>query len=198
MRVLVVCTGNICRSPLAEGLLRARLAAAAGAAAKRVHVSSAGTAALAGWPMEAYAEDALAALGAEPGAHSARAVDRALVESADLVLTAERAHRSAVVSLVPAAAARTHTLLAFDRLAAAVDLDAVVTAAGPGPAERGRALVAAAARQRGRVPPGPEDIADPFRGTARDFAVCADLIDRSLGSTVALLAAAAARPSSGR
>ncbi len=77
--VLFVCTANICRSPMAEGLLRARL--------PQVEARSAGVAAAAGQPATPEAITAAAELGADVSAHRSRPADRDLVQAASLVLT---------------------------------------------------------------------------------------------------------------
>ncbi|MBF4768853.1 hypothetical protein ISU10_13890 [Nocardioides agariphilus] len=104
--VLVVCEGNLCRSPLAERLLRLRLADA-----PDVHVSSAGTNASVGNPMDPMAAAELTRLGGDPGDFAARQLTAELARAADLVLTATRAQRSLVVGMAPAALKRTFTLL---------------------------------------------------------------------------------------
>lgn len=177
--LLFVCTGNICRSPMAERLVAAALATRLGGEAARVRVHSAGTWGHEGSPMEAFALDTLAALGldrATSAAFRARELTAEMVEQADLVLVASREHRAAVVTLVPRAAGRTFTLREFSRLSAGVD-----AATLPGDlVERGRALVGAAAGRRGLVPAGPagDDLADPYGAPARAFEQCAaDIVD---------------------
>ena len=177
--LLFVCTGNICRSPMAERLAAAALASRLGADAAQVLVHSAGTWGHEGSPMEPFALGTLARLGVDDvssSAFRARELTAEMVETADLVLVASREHRAAVVTLVPRAATRTFTLREFGRLSRGVD------AAGlpAGVAERGRALVSAAAGRRGLSPPGPEgdDLADPYGAPARAFEHCAaDIVD---------------------
>jgi protein-tyrosine phosphatase len=178
-QLLFVCTGNICRSPMAERLAAAALATRLGADASRVVVHSAGTWGHEGSPMEPFALDTLSRLGLDAGlsgAFRARELTSEMVESADLVLVASREHRAAVVTMVPRAVTRTFTLREFSRLATGVE-------AGVLPAdvvERGRALVAAVAGRRGLVAAGPEgdDLADPYGAPARAFEHCAsDIVD---------------------
>lgn len=176
-RVLVVCTGNICRSPIAEHLLRA-----AG-----VTVSSAGARALAGQPMSGPALDVLAARGIDGSAFRARQLTAELVADADLVLGASREHRAAAVTLVPRAAVRTFTIREFDRLLSGVDAADLPTEQ----VERAAALVRGAAGQRGLIrPTRPEDddVADPYGGPAAGYPPCADLIEASLQRWLTLLA----------
>ena len=171
--LLTVCTGNICRSPIAERVAahELRRGLPPGQAA-RFRVHSAGTHGLEGWEVNPPAAARLAALGIDSLDFRARRLVEEMVADADLVLTATRAHRSAAISLVPRAAARTFTLREFARLVSLVDVDALPA---DDPVERGRSLVAAAARQRGMiwVPPEEDDIADPYGGPDAVFERCA-------------------------
>jgi protein-tyrosine-phosphatase len=154
-RLLFVCTGNLCRSPLAERLARARLDP------DLFTVDSAGTEAVAGAPMDADAAAVARDLGASTDGFSAYELTPAAVEAADLVLTATREHRAAVVRLVPGAARYAFTMAEFARLTAAVPPAGL---AGLAAVERARALVAVAGKLRGTVRPDnpdDDDIPDP-------------------------------------
>ncbi|MGZ4132021.1 MAG: arsenate reductase/protein-tyrosine-phosphatase family protein, partial [Actinomycetota bacterium] len=112
--ILVVCTGNVCRSPIAEGLLRRALVERAGAAAPSV--SSAGTA---GWDgSAAMPESQVAAreLGVDIADHVARRLTPAHVAEADLVVAMAGEHREIVSAIGPDAAARAFTLKELVRL----------------------------------------------------------------------------------
>jgi protein-tyrosine phosphatase len=145
--LLFVCTGNICRSPTAELIAAARLPG------DRFRVHSAGTYGLHGYPIEPNAARLLATEGIACEAFRARRLEPGLIADADLVLTATRDHRSAVVNMAPEALPKTFTIREFAR-----------HAARPGPADGPRDLVAAVAAQRGRVwsPPDQDDVADPY------------------------------------
>ena len=189
-RLLHVCTGNICRSPMAERLTRGGLEERLGADAERFVVESAGTWGHSGSPMESYAASTLKAYGLDGEDFRARELVAEHVAGADLVLAATREHRAASVVLHPRAASRTFTLREFARLAGAVD-PGQITAADP--VERARELVTAAAGRRGLVPPEhprDDDLADPYQGPEHGFAVCADLVHRSLQRPLDLIAAA--------
>lgn len=165
-RVLVVCTGNICRSPAVERLLAAGLGAAA-APGGDVAVASAGTGAVVGAPVSPPMAELVAAAGADVGGFAARQLTPALLREADLVLALTRRHRAAVVDLLPAAVRRTFVLRELTRLASGVDPAALPPAAS-GPGERLRALVPLAAARRG-LEPAPadgDDVVDPYRGDA--------------------------------
>ncbi len=127
-----------------ELLLRAELEPAL------FEVASAG---VQGWdrqPMDTMAAMELMRLGHSPGNFRSHAIDSYLVDSADLILTATRAHRSDVLALNPRALRRTFTLMEFAALCDQVS--------GDSPVE----LVAETARQRSLAPAN-ADIGDPFR-----------------------------------
>lgn len=108
-RVLVVCTANVCRSPLAERVLRARLG-------DRLRIASAGVRALGGAPM--CAVSALELPGGADPQHVAHQVDEAAVRTADLVVAMEREQRGALVRGAPGTQARVFTLREAVALAA--------------------------------------------------------------------------------
>ena len=97
MEILFVCTGNICRSPMAEGLLRHMLAVRS---VRWVNVCSAGTHALDGRPAEPHAIAAARELGADITAHRARSLDRDSVERADLILVMEHEHADLIARVL--------------------------------------------------------------------------------------------------
>lgn len=94
--ILVLCTGNICRSPIAEVLLR-RAVGPAG-----VQVASAGTAALVGAPADPIARALMAERGIDISAHVARQATGEMLSRAELILVSERAHLQWVVDRYPA------------------------------------------------------------------------------------------------
>jgi protein-tyrosine phosphatase len=105
-RVLIVCTGNICRSPMAEAVLAARLAGRGHAA----RVESAGLAALVGAPADPTACALLAERGLDLSRHRARQLVPDLVRASDLVLVMETAQQRAVEAMVPTARGRVQRL----------------------------------------------------------------------------------------
>lgn len=175
-RILTVCTGNICRSPLAEQLLREQLDGL------DVSVSSAGTDALVGHAMDERAAAYARELGAARAAHAARQLTAGLVGESDLILVASREHRRSVVQLVPRAARFAFTLREFARLLDTINGDdRAEVAARPDARSRLTTLVGIAAANRGvaELPadPADDDIVDPFR---RDDAVYAASVQQLL------------------
>jgi protein-tyrosine phosphatase len=122
VRLLFVCTGNACRSPLAERLLAGW---AAGAGRADLQVSSAGLAATPGAPMEAKAAEALRRLGGDPTGFAARSFSAPLAQDADLVLTMTRKQRTQVLTATPRGLRRTFTLLEAAALLEFADLAAL-------------------------------------------------------------------------
>ena len=153
--ILVVCTGNVCRSPAAERLLRQRLG-------PTVTVESAGTFGLVGEPIAAPMAELLVARGVDIDGFAARRLSTVLIQQADLALAVTRAHRSLVVEAWPKAVRRTFTLREFARLLSGIDR--VALPAGT-PADRLRVSIPLAAAQRGRrrVPSSEDDVLDPYR-----------------------------------
>jgi protein-tyrosine phosphatase len=103
-RVLLVCVGNVCRSPLAACVVRDRLADPA------IVVESAGLSALAGQPIDPCAGSVLEAHGLDATLHVARQVDEAMIDAADVVLVMEKAQILAVHALAPSAVGKTFLL----------------------------------------------------------------------------------------
>lgn len=99
-RILIVCIGNICRSPTAEYLFRRALAT------RDIQVGSAGLAALVDRRMDDTALHLLAEHGIDGAAHRARQLTVAMLRGADLVLGMEKSHVAAMVGLAPEASGK--------------------------------------------------------------------------------------------
>ncbi|WP_244934445.1 low molecular weight phosphatase family protein [Mycetocola zhadangensis] len=186
--ILTVCSGNICRSPMAEQLLRTGLAQHEG-----IRVSSAGTVGLIGHPMDAQAAALAAQLGVtDTGSHIARELDAPIVGDAQLVFAMAREHRRAVVELEPRAARRTFTIREFARIVTEItDDDLAEVAALPATDAPARlsAAVAVVASMRGMVdrPASPEDddVIDPYRRTADVYERSASELRPAVNAVVA-------------
>ena len=113
--VLFVCSGNTCRSPMAEALARHILGEQLGVAPdelerKGVSVISAGSFALPGGRATPQAVDAVKSMGGDLSRHRSRPLSVELIHQADVIYTMGRSHRSAVLSLVPGAMDKVSTL----------------------------------------------------------------------------------------
>lgn len=156
-RILVVCTGNVCRSPYIHLRLGHALADLG------VEVASAGTGALVGRPVDPGSRALLDAAGVESDDFRARQLTAPIVREADLVLTAARAHRREVVQEVPSALRRTFTLKDFADLIEGLGAADVAQADGESLVAR---LADAAVARRHLVHARSDedaDIVDPFR-----------------------------------
>ncbi|MGY2078748.1 arsenate reductase/protein-tyrosine-phosphatase family protein [Modestobacter sp. SYSU DS0657] len=160
-RVLFVCTGNVCRSALADRLGRAYLDEVLGDRAGEIQLTSAGTAAVVGSAMHPDTALVLAGLGGSPDGHVGRQLTAQVVQGAHLVLTMTRAQRDDVVFLAPRALNRTFTLLEAAAVLEALGED--LDLPGDDLAERARGLVARMAAARGRRPlRRDDDVPDPI------------------------------------
>lgn len=96
-RILVVCVGNICRSPMAVALLQRELAG------RDVHIESAGLAAMVGHPIDPQAAAELRTHGLSLDAHIASQISADRIQRADLILAMERRHIAALLAMQPKA-----------------------------------------------------------------------------------------------
>lgn len=99
--ILVVCVGNICRSPTAEALLKTRLQGTG------KHVHSAGLGALVGKPVDPTADAVMAEAGIALPDHAARQLTDTLLREADLVLVMEERHLRSVTAMSPESRGKT-------------------------------------------------------------------------------------------
>lgn len=185
-RVLIVCTGNICRSPFIEMLLQSRLDQQLSGSGRGIVVRSAGTGALVGSEMDAQAAAQLVAQGGDPAGFRARDLTPELIAESDLVLTATRAHRGKVALMSPKALRRVFTFRDFADL-----VDGIEVTSKPED-QRGwvRQVTERAAASRGLKPPlAPDlaDIVDPFRRRDDVFATMARQVVESMPPVVRAL-----------
>jgi L-threonylcarbamoyladenylate synthase len=113
--ILFVCSGNTCRSPMAEALARQLLAKKLGVSEpelekKGITVISAGSFAMGGARATPAAVEAMTILGADLSRHRSRPLSVELIHQADVIYVMGRGHAAAVTALVPSAADKTMTL----------------------------------------------------------------------------------------
>jgi protein-tyrosine phosphatase len=196
--ILVVCTGNVCRSPLGEFLLRDALRDVP------VSVSSRGTRALRDRPPTRETVDLASSLGIPAvsiSQHRGRQLREADLADADLVIAMAREHRREVVELSPAHVRTTFLLREIARLAGAVpdaELVAAANAAGRGSRTRLRALLDRVAAVRGELPPpaspGDADVIDPYRRSEATYRESGAQITPGIAQVARLVRIADAQP----
>jgi protein-tyrosine phosphatase len=130
VKILTVCTGNICRSPVAERLLQAGLDQVMPGG---FVVTSAGTRAMVGDPMQPLSGDIVRTFGGNPNGFVARQLTGKILRGVDLVLTMTSGHRGEVLQLDASLLKRTFTIREFARMLDVLDDR---TDANPGTADR--------------------------------------------------------------
>lgn len=177
--ILTICTGNICRSPVAELLLRQSLGI------ERFAVFSAGTLAYPGDRMPPENIRTAGSLGLsipDAEAHRATRLTKQAVQGADLILALAQEHREVAVRLFPAAQRKAFTLVQFARLAApSTSLVAVVQEA-----DRRRGLMAPPT-------PGADDVKDPLFQPQVVYDEVGNEIAEAVNTVVSVLTSTASR-----
>lgn len=188
-RVLTVCTGNICRSPLLERVLQRELDQRWGTGAYAV--TSAGTHGLEGHPMDERAAAVLRTLGGSPHGFIARRLRPRMLTDVDLVLTASLAHRARVVGAHPGVLRRAFTFREFAALANTVtdqELSSALSAqTATDPSARLRALARLLSSRRGVVPVAEPDIVDPYRQDDAVYEAMTEQFRESLPAVLRIL-----------
>lgn len=195
-RILVVCTGNICRSAQAEQFIRARVRDHFPGFESVVVVESAGTGAMVGSGMPQEAAALSTEHGGLPTNHVARQLTVDHVRAADLVLAMAAEHRSGAVRLLPRASRNTFTLTEFAVLLESAEQhhpELPAEFAALAPSDQLRAAVKWASARRGFLPPEDArwvDVVDPYRRSEEVYAESArqivEALDRVQRSAVGL------------
>ena len=159
MHIMFVCTGNVCRSPMGELLMRRYLSGTS------ITVSSAGTHALVGHPIDPSSGRLMDSVGIDSGEFRSRQLTRELAENADLILCFEEEQRNNIVDMAPAVVRRTFLVTDFANMClycAQHDLVKGLTVQ-----ERLNSVIEASSFIRPMIP-APRDVEDPF---TKDFPV---------------------------
>ena len=107
-RLLFVCSGNTCRSPLAEGIAKALFSQDSS-----IDISSAGTSALEGFPASKFATEVASNHQIDISGHQSKLLDKARITEADLIVTMESRHSHTVGAIEPAAPEYTRVITDF-------------------------------------------------------------------------------------
>ena len=181
--MLFVCTGNLCRSPVAERLLTARRPAED--VDTVLTVESAGTAAAVGRAMHPHSVEVLEEMGGDSRHFRSRQLTAEMVRAADLVLTMTRAHRRTVLELDARGLRRTFTLSEAAGLARVAAVEEVRSA----PSELRAGMLAARLDGARALRPGSagDDIPDPVDQPVRVHRTVAGRIAVELDVLVSIL-----------
>lgn len=109
-KLLFVCSGNTCRSPLAEGIAKHIFSETV---LEGIEISSAGTSAANGLPASGMATEVARLNGIDLGGHRSRLLDPALIAEADMIIAMTRRHREIIGETEPAALGYTYVLSDF-------------------------------------------------------------------------------------
>lgn len=104
--VLVICVGNICRSPIGEALFTEKLRKHV----STVHVSSAGLGALVGWPADSIAQTLMIERGLDISYHRARQISPQLLFDSDIIFTMTSKQLEEIEGSLPSIRGRVHRL----------------------------------------------------------------------------------------
>lgn len=191
LKILTVCTGNLCRSPIAAQLITHKFSD------RELSVASAGVRARSGVSMPQEAASISLSRGV-PVEHVSRHISRSLSEadlrSVDLVLAMAREHRRAVVEVAPSALRVTFTLRELSRLmtfTTDAQLVEIAKAAPQDASSRLAAMLTVVSAGRAVQPPlntpQDDDVIDPYGGSHDVYAACARQLDTSLPEVERLL-----------
>ena len=111
MNILFVCTGNTCRSSMAEGLFRHMIIE--NGLEDEINVESAGVYALSGESASNQAIEAMRKQSIDISNHRSRQLTKEMIENADLILTMTNSHKKAILSMDNRAREKTYTLTEY-------------------------------------------------------------------------------------
>ena len=171
MRVLFVCTGNICRSPMGELLFRMYTAGTS------IEVDSAGTHSLVGHEIDGSSAALLTSAGIDSSAFRSKQLTRQIAQECDLILCFEEEQLHNIVGIAPAAVHYTFTLPDFSNMCAYCAQQNMIE--GFTLPERLQSVIAQATTIRPMLPQA-ATIADPYRKDSSAFRRAVDATDTAI------------------
>lgn len=171
MRVLFVCTGNICRSPMGELLFRMYTAGTS------IEVDSAGTHSLVGHEIDDSSAALLTSAGIDSSAFRSKQLTRQIAQECDLILCFEEEQLHNIVGIAPAAVHYTFTLPDFSNMCAYCAQQNMIE--GFTLPERLQSVIAQATTIRPMLPQA-ATIADPYRKDFSAFRRAVDATDTAI------------------
>lgn len=171
MRIMFVCTGNICRSPMGELLMSHYLTGTT------VQVSSAGTRGLPMHPIDPSSGRLMDSVGIESSGFHSRRLTRQMADDADLILCLEKQQRKDIVTLAPAAVRYTFLLNDFANMCDYCAQHSMVT--GTTIQERLESVIRRSSMIRPMIPL-PKDIDDPHGREFDQFCIAANQTNEAI------------------
>ncbi|MHC9540872.1 MAG: low molecular weight protein arginine phosphatase [Vulcanimicrobiota bacterium] len=115
-RILFVCTGNQCRSPMAEAMFKHMLKERKIGNEKEIHIESCGTGGFIGCPATGEAIEVMREHGVDLSRHISRGVSEEILAGADIVFAMAKHHENLLTMMYPQYSTKTHLLKQYIRL----------------------------------------------------------------------------------